>query len=314
MQSIDEYINSIQEFKNNHQDLTELEFIRYVYINLGSYVSFNEKFKPFGNSKLRSNIYKYHSRNKADLDECIKERKVICKSLAYILEIILKSFSVNIETIIEEDKYINYPHVYNEITLKDGTVFVLDLQEDLYNIQSHFYTKNFGIDSIYDMKPIVNRNDVENIDRKIGYINDEIHYSDEYLYLLHLVTDGINDLEEKLDFILDNIDIYNVSNMGYTDLQWHHKCILEEFFTKDEFGYLSDTGVIKIVNTFKNNKYYNVISLYKNNNTIIYIYNRKKNKYSKMSLSHFANSVKNGLVVYKTNVPGLVRELRKKGN
>lgn len=98
---LDEYILEVKKYIAIHPDITELELIRYVYLNLGKRLSFNERFLPFGNSKTRQNMYKYHSQFKNDLEECLKSAKIICKSSSYILEYILRSFKVDIKTLVD---------------------------------------------------------------------------------------------------------------------------------------------------------------------------------------------------------------------
>lgn len=167
---LDEYILEVKKYIAIHPDITELELIRYVYLTLGERLSFNEKFLPFGNSKTRQNMYKYHSQFKNDLEECLKSTKIICKSSSYILEYILRSFKVDIKTLVDQDDIRKCPHVYNIIKQKDGRTYFVDLQEDLYNIQSHYFTKNFGIDSIKEMNMVISRFEQEQIDRKIGQL------------------------------------------------------------------------------------------------------------------------------------------------
>ena len=100
-------------------------------MDLGKRFSFNSKFMQFGNSKKNPNLYNYHSRNLIDLEECMETNIVICKSVAYILEYILKKFGVNIRTVIDSNDYRKCPHVYNIITSKEGKTYMVDLQEDM---------------------------------------------------------------------------------------------------------------------------------------------------------------------------------------
>lgn len=64
MDDLDKYVSEIKEHIKTIPDISEIELIRYVYLNLGSKLSFDETFMPFGNSKSRQNMYKYHSRLK----------------------------------------------------------------------------------------------------------------------------------------------------------------------------------------------------------------------------------------------------------
>ncbi|MGM9835097.1 MAG: hypothetical protein ACI31M_04910 [Bacilli bacterium] len=318
MNNLEEYIFELEEDLKSIPELSEIELIRYVYLNLGSRMSFDETFRPFGNSKTRQNMYKYHSRSEKDLEKCMKNNKVICKSLSYILEYVLKRFGVDIKTIVDYDDRSNCPHVYNYINQKNGISYVVDLQEDLYNIQAHYLPKNFGINSIKEMKYIISRFDQEQIDRKLGYISNDNYYADEYLYLLRLTSDFIDNFGDKVKFILENIDMYSIENMGYIDLQWHHKTILEYFFDKKDFSYDDSTGIIRMIDCYKYvngvRKYINCIAIQNKGETEIYLYNRKKSRYSKINIDYFANAVKNGLIIHNCSVPGLRKVLKKNLN
>lgn len=314
MSNLNKYIENIKEYILQKGDMTETEIIRHIYIDLGKRFSFNPKFKPFGNSKNNQNLYKYHSRNLTDLDKCMETNTVICKSVAYILEYILKKFGVNIITFIDSDNYRKCPHVYNIITPKDGKPYMVDLQEDMYHIQSHSFTKNFGLSVTDENTYVISRFEQEQMDRKSGYIDDENYYSDDYLYLLKYDVDFMENFDEKARFVLENIDIYNNPNMGYTDRQWHHKTVLEEFFNKKEFNYSTGNSKIRIIDCYKdiNNErhYVNCIAVQTKNGTQIYIYNKKQYRYCQMDLMNFAKAVQNGLVIHNCNVPGLNKALR----
>ena len=220
MSNLEKYIEQVREYQTQHSGISETELIRYVYLDLGKRFSFNVNFLPFGNSKKQQNLYKYHSRNLVDLEECMETNIVICKSVSYILEYILRAVGVNIKTVIDPNDLRKCPHMYNIITPKDGEPYIVDLQEDMYNIQSHSFTRNFGL-SVKDGKTyIISRFEQEQMDRKNGYITEGNYYSDDYLYLLKYDADFIEDFDEKIKFILENIDIYDNPNMKYTDRQW----------------------------------------------------------------------------------------------
>lgn len=314
MSNLEKYIEQVKKYQKENPNISETELIRYVYLDLGKRFSFNENFLPFGNSKKQQNLYKYHSRNFEDLEECMEKNTVICKSVSYILEYILKTLGIDIKTVVDPCDMRKCPHMYNIITPKQGKPYIVDLQSDMYNIQSHSFTKNFGLSVIDGKSYIISRFEQEQIDRKIGYIDNENYYSDDYLYLLKYDADLIEDFDEKVKFILENIDIYNNPNMKYTDRQWHHKAILEEFFSSKEFNYSNSSGKIRMIDCYKdikNERYYvNCISVQTKDGTQIYVYNKKEYRYCQMDLMDFAKAVHNGLVVYNCNVPGLKRALK----
>lgn len=318
MNKLEEYIEQIKKYKSQHSDISEVELIRHVYIDLGKRFSFDERFLPFGSSKARQNQYKYHSQSIKDLEECMKTNTVICKSVAYILEYILKEFGVNIRTVVEPTDQRKCPHMYNIITPENGAPYIIDLQEDMYNIQSHSFTKNFGLSTKDKKEYVISRFEQEQMDRKSGYISDGNYYSDDYLYLLKYYADLIEDFDERARFIIENIDIYDNPNMKYTDRQWHHKTILEEFFSSKEFKYRTEyrpsMGKIRMIDCYKDienqREYVNCIAIQTKDGTEIYIYNKDESRYCKISLIDFAKEVQKGLKIYDSNVPELGKALK----
>jgi len=312
MNNLDKYIIEKKEELLNKKITNELEIIKYIYIDLGKRFSFNEKFIPFGNSKFKQNLYKYHSKNISDLNECMDTNIVICKSLSYILEYVFKSFNIDIQTIIDSLDHISCPHVYNFIKISDGRKFCVDLQEDINAIQTHSFTNSFGFESPFSNKLIVTRKEQEIIDRKLGYITNDNYYSDDYLYLLHSISDGIEDFREKVKFILENIDYSNTDKMGYIDRQWHHKNVLEKFFNQKEFDYQSNSGKIRIYDGFidvdSERKYINFILVMDKGEIDIYIYDENNSNYLKIDVEEYFNYLNNGLKIHNSKLPYIKRK------
>ena len=324
MMVLDDYIENIKTEINDKNIKDELTIIKFVYFDLGKRYSFDPQFFPFGNSKYRINLYRYHSHRLEDLNDCFKNKIAICKSIAYTLEYVCKNLGIDIETLIDEstedpygvkDTSVKYPHVYNRVTLKYGRSFMLDLQDDVRNIQAKFFTRSFGTKTLHGDEYVIDKQEQEKIDRLLGYISDENYYTDDYLYLLHYYADGITDINEKIDFILENIDYALIDKMGFIDRQWLHKTILEEFFDKSEFNYDSDTGVILFINSYKDDKasgeYISFIQVYNKGKVTIYMYNEENYKYEKISIEEVANLCMEGYVLHKSKIIGLERTIKK---
>lgn len=313
MSNLEQYIESIREYIASNPDISETELIRHVYFDLGKRFSFDSEFLPFGNTKKRQHIYK-HCEEVVDLEECMETNIVICKSVAHILEHVLKPFGVNIRTVKAKDDSRRCPHVYNVIKPQKGEPYIVDLQEDMYNIQSHSFTKNFGLSLEDDGNFVISRLEQEEMDRKSGYIDDEHYYANDYIYLLKLNMSYFQDFGERVRFVLENINAYDVPSLQYTDRQWHHVRILEQLFSPDEFDYRLNNKKIRMIDCYKdvNNerRYINFISVQTGNTTQMYVYNNKTQAYAYMSLEDFAKAVKNGLVVHNCNVPGLNHMLK----
>ena len=314
MKNLSKYIEKIEKYLKANPDLSEDLLIRYVYMDLGLRFSFNPQFLPFGNSKKRQEIY-YKSNFLSELDKCMKDNLVICKSGAKIFEYILKHFGVNIETVVEDYDNRKCPHVYNVIKPKNGDEpYRVDLQEDMYRIQMHGFTTNYGLSLKDENTYVIPRFKQEQMDRKLGFIDNNHYYTDEYLYLLKSDICYFDDFRETAKFILENIEVFENPQMKYTDRQWYHVQILQQFFDRNEFDYENNNGKIHIINCYKKindeTKDINCISVEASNETDLYVYNKKEGKYSQISLSALARAVKNGLILHNCRVKGLGKILK----
>ena len=314
MNNLDEYIKSLKEyFKKNNIRLDD-EIVRYVYLDLGNKLSFNVQFLPFGNSRKRGEIYKNGS-SINELNDCFKNRTVICNSASNILALVLRSFGINIKTVVDGDNFKKCPHVYNVIVPTDKDPYIVDLQEDMYRIKMHGRTSNFGL-SFKDLTTyVISYYEQEIIDRKIGYIDSLNYYTDDYIYTLKADVGLFDDFNEKVKFVLDNIDIIECPDMQYTDRQWYHVRLLEKIFDEDEFDYINNKGKIHFIDCYKdiNGKrlYLSFIAVDNKNEPDIYFYNTKTLRYKRVEFDKFVQAVRNGLVLYKSKVKNLNKSLKK---
>ena len=96
MSNLDNYVEYIKKKINKIENITETEIIRFVYWDLGNRFSFDLNY-IFGNSETKRKIYA-KSRNKDDLELCMEKNIVVCKSMAYICEYVLKKLGIDIKT------------------------------------------------------------------------------------------------------------------------------------------------------------------------------------------------------------------------
>ena len=216
MSSLEKYI---EEVKENTENFSDIEKLRYVYLDLGKRFSFNLDFS-FGNSETKKKIYnKSHKSN--ELEQSMENNTIICKTSSTIYEYIMKKLGVNIKTETDDMDMRKYPHTYNVVTTKENKKYLFDLQEDMRYIKAHLRTQRFGISMQKDDKePIINRFELEQIDKKLKYITNELYYTDEYLELIKNNMKMFDDFSEKVQFALENIEAYNNSNMKYADRKW----------------------------------------------------------------------------------------------
>lgn len=310
MSNLSRYIDKIKEYKNQNPDISEEKLIRYVYWDLGKRFSFNLDFF-YTNRKTKQRIYA-NSKSEEDLEEAMGSGIVICRSAAYLLEYILKKQGINIRTVVAPNDTRKCPHMYNIVTPKNGEEYIIDLQEDMQNIQSHSFTKNFGLSTKPKKMPVISRFTIEQMDRELGYIDDNNYYSDDYLYLLKSDIGYFTDFAEKVQFVLENIDIHENPDIQYQERKWHHDKILKELFSAEELKR------IHLIDCYQGDgeerEYKNCIAIERSKGTDIYMYAVEQNRYLKMTIQEFAKQVQNGLI-HEQGIPGLrqaLRELREK--
>ena len=307
--NLDKYVEYIKKKTENIENLTEAELIRDVYLDLGKRFSFDLKF-AFGNSNTKKDIYA-KSKSIKDLEKCMETNEGICKSIAYILEYVLKKLNVDIRTEIMEEYNNRCPHVYNIVKSKQGEEYIIDLQQDLENIQSHSRTSFFGIKGYDKKEAVFSRFELEQMDKKLGYIKPDNYYSDDYLYLLKSDMSAFSNFNEKVQFALENLEVNEMDNMNYYERKCHHEDLLEKIFT------IKELRKIHLIDCYKESEngreYKNCIAVDNPNGTDIYMFSVEENSYRKMDIEDFASEIKNGLV-YKQAIPGLKKFLKKLDN
>lgn len=162
MSSLEKYIEEVKEKTKNFSDIEKL---RYVYLDLGKRFSFNLDFS-FGNTETKKKIYN-KSNTEEELEQSMENNTIICKTSSTIYEYIMKNLGINIKTETDDMDTRKYPHTYNVVTTKVNKKYLFDLQDDMRYIKAHLRTRKFGISMQKDDKePIINRFELEQINKK----------------------------------------------------------------------------------------------------------------------------------------------------
>lgn len=305
MSSIDDYVEKV---KKETQGFSEDEMIRYIYIDLGKRLAFNLKFY-LGNSRTRQKVYAQSKKSVAA--DALDQNIIICKDSSHIMEEILTKLGVNIITIVAPNDDRKCAHVYNIVKPKDGRKpYILDLQVDMENIQAHMRTTEFG-KMAGDSGRTITRDELEKIDFKIGYITKSNYYTDEYIDLLRLNASTFKDFGERMQFILENIDINVNEKMGYAERVKHHDTILGKVLSREELlrikqkdcyrdheeGTREHISCITVDIPIKGKEFY--------------LFSVQDNQYKKISIEELARLVNEGLVIM-TEIPELRRFIKNK--
>lgn len=305
MSKLTEYIEELKDKINSKGDMSEIDIIRYVYIDLGQKMNFDLKY-TFGNRDDKSRIYNKMVDDE-ELEHVFETHTAICKSLAYLLQRILREFDVDVKIAKEEPVYgtKRSRHIFNTVTLKNGKTYKLDLEDDLQYIQFGAKTRNFGI-SVYDDEfDMVTEEQLKDIDiNKADYI-PEGYYFEDMIWMLKLAIDADNiGLDEKMEFVLENMEKYrDTKNVTYRERFKYHQRVLEELFTGVDSRKIHLIDCCKNVNEKKVFQSLILINMPKNQQKL-YMYSVDNYKYEEISMEELALMVKNGLQTME-GVPGL---------
>ena len=296
MGALDKYIESVKE---KTKGFTEIEKLRYVYLDLGKRFSFNLNFS-FGNTKTKKDIY-MNSRNKEEFDEIMNNNNIICKSSSYIYEYVMKELGIDLKTeVYSEDNYTKFPHMYNVLTKSDNKKYTFDLQLDIRNIRAHLRTGNFGIAMEENEMPLINRFELEQLDKKLGYITDELYYADDYLELIKINMAMIDDFSKKVQFVLENLEDYTDPKMEYAERKWRMEDLIGIDNQEGLLFSSREKNKIHLIDCYKEKDgkkdYQMCIVVDTKNGNDIYLFSKENNSFEKKSLKQLAELVENGLV------------------
>lgn len=156
------------------ENTTDLEKVRYIYINLGKLFSYD--YRIIADESVISEPIDY-AKNEIG-------RYKTCYQISEILMVLINGLIPNCHAKIIERKIpgrsFNKEHVATEVTFSDGLKIILDLTLDLANIQGGLKTKEFGFTTNstgdYD---IISLRECAQMDKKLGFIVDK--YTDDYI-------------------------------------------------------------------------------------------------------------------------------------
>ena len=287
----------IEQAKEKMQGYSDIEKIRKVYVELGEMFQFDINFS-FGNAKERMQIYS-RGISTENLEKNMENKTVICKSLSYLFEYIMKKIGVSMTTVVEDDGR-RCKHVFNILETEQSKKYKFDLQEDMRFIKARMRTRNFGVAMQDGGEDLVSRQDLSKIDKKIGYISKEKYYTDEYLELLKLGMNLYKSLIQKMEFLLENLDEYTDPDMKYPDRRWRMEDLIGTSNMQGLMFSDEEKNKINIVDCYQEiegkKEYKLCITVQEKGKIVIFMFDENTNFFKKLSLEEFAELVKNGLV------------------
>ena len=300
-----EYLDGrIEDLKNRKGYVPDIEILRLIYIDLGQKMSFDPHY-TFGNSRQKQAIYDRFTCEE-QFDEVLEKKEAICKSLAYMLDMILPRYGIKSKVTFEvngrgEKK--KRAHVYNTIELSDKKRFIIDLVEDFEFIQTGSKTKSFAVDIFDEETCLYSEDEIREIDQEIGYIPEGL-YMDDILWMMEraVSNEKVSD-DELFEFIIDNFDKYvDIRNMGYVVRTHYYDRMIEHFFSKDRVDNRGRPSIIKIekydcYREIDGERHYSLCLITCFRGEKIYLFNNEKNCFERISPEHFSYLAQNGLEV-----------------
>lgn len=229
------------------KELNDIEKARYIYIELGKYFSYDERYLTAETLDDKRLIFDRDINN-------IDDNKAICSSISKIYVKLLNEAGIKAETVYEEAKFCG--HMFTKISIDDRE-YRADLVHDLLEIKKGFKTKNFmknGDNEKYSLDfSEIEDEELFKIDKKIGYCKNEMYMEDVIQMLkeeVKLLKDnssveaialkkelGVEDLtyKELFEYIIDFVGKYCVAdNLNCIDKADYFHTILKEIVEDDE--------------------------------------------------------------------------------
>ena len=273
------------------EDATELEKIRYIYINLGKLFCYD----------YRIIIDESVAYEQVDYSSNEIGRYKTCYQISEILTILINGMLPECKAKVIERKIpgrrFNKEHVGTEVTLSNGVKILLDLTLDLSNIQAGLKTKEFGYsnnaDGDYD---IISLQECMKMDKKLGFIYDK--YTDDYIEEFVSELSKENFAGKTLAEIID-YKINKAKQIFFKDFKGNYEAVryiytlFNKILSYDELKYLKQHNL-----SYGNSSDINLISSYSFNELGLYYSYSNDLGFNRINPKTIHELLKNG---WKTN-------------
>ena len=273
------------------EDITDLEKVRYIYINLGKLFSYD--YRVVRDESVISKQIDYASNE--------INRYQTCYQISEILTILINGLVPTSHAKIVERKIngrsFNKEHIATEVTFKDNLKILLDLTLDLSNIQAGLRTKEFGfttnINNDYD---IISLRECEEMDEKLGFIADK--YTDDYINEFKNTLKKANFSGKSKAEILD-FKIRKIKEVLAKDFKGEHEAIryintlFNKILTNEELSTLKQFNL-----SYENTDELNFMAIFSFDALGLYYSYSNELGFNKINESTIENLLKSG---WKTN-------------
>ena len=308
----------IEDIKNKMpQGLSEIERLRYIYIYMGKIQNFDPVYY-FGNSKVKSKIYRLTEKMSLNNKYYERKRELICTSIAANFKAIASEFGLNVIKAREQlDRHDRYSHAYNKVTLEDGQTLNVDLQLDLRYIQTGRRTRFFGKNEDDDLE--IDEKFLEKIDENIGYKKRGKEYKDEEMKTISDDSKKMTTIE-AINYILGKQEIIDtIEETGYVEGTKYLRDIFE-MCNNDR----KDKIRISIAHCYREigldeyeipkRQYSICLHLKEKDDDKLYLYKKRDKKFTEVSTQRMSRLMNQGLKFSKRPEYNFDRFIRETGN
>lgn len=282
-------MNYDELIKNMPQNLNKIEQARFLYIQLGKYFSYDEKFITSDDTGEKQNIA---NRNIED----IQDNNVVCTSMARIYTTLLNRIGINAKIVFIPTE--RFGHSYTKIKI-DGQIYSTDLIHDLMNIKVGNKTKEFmskdtkGENTKYS---ILSEDELKCIDDKLGYTYKGL-YMEDFCKILREEMASLDDMDSpagkelreqfkleeksekeilyfKIDFIVKHIGHENLHCLEKSD---YFKAMIMNCLNVKHFSKYYDLSSITCIDKNSNISIFHVLQDKQNKQKSIYMIPHKGN-------------------------------------
>ena len=301
---IEELKENMPKFNGNQEEV-EIKTALYLYIELAKKKTFDERYY-WGNQKIRNLAYKESVQDSKSTDKMIKKRKITCVSISHLYKYVLEQFGIQCDVVKEDPED---PHLNNVIKLKSGKKLNVDIQMDMYRIQTGMTLKHFTSKTGHN----ITKKELDNMLKKIGYISDEADYTDNKIKILKNEIENVQ-INEALEIIMNSRKINSKLNQaGMSETYKYYKAVfrilLHEKLGKEIFQFQVKSK------KNENNDYKYSFCIYskdpKTQEKKVYLYSEKNKRMLECDLETLGNLQKDGLTFGRTGREEGVKILEK---
>lgn len=285
----------------------EIKTALYLYVELGKRKSFDSKHYWADKDEIKRAIERKEIIDSRDINSVAKRRRVTCITMSHLYKELLAQFGIRacVERDVQQDA--NVLHMINTIFLKNGDEVTVDLQDDMYRIQTKRALKKFGIQNAKDSRKFSSE-ELTQMLMEMGYISDKEDYQDAKIEAVKKDIQGM-DVASSIKFISNDERIYGgLENLGEVEADRYYKGIIATMFSGVERGKVSQIKCYKKTNEEEK---YSFILFVKGKEPKFYIYSPKNKRLIECDIETLADLEDRGLQIGKKHKKGNEKTLDK---